>query len=439
MAKTYNRLIIDVNQKPNDIITAVQADTNSRYLDVTLYNNGIPLDLNGHEVKIFMQKPENGGEIWNDGVITDAEKGRCEFLMTAEALSKMGHLQAQISIWKDNTEILSTQIFEINVTKTLLGNSSAESSNEYGTLVILFQNLYEAYELMTTMVENIGVPAEVAQKYDLATMWQAWEFLVAYMKGDFTDKVNEALANASVQGVLDKIGSSTDTGGSTTEGTLMGKSNAILELASVLHRQDDYLMYECKETVVLQEEGISEKVYKSTKLIGNIDTEFDCQKIVFTAECYGYYIGLNIIDADGNEYSELGYAKLNADEYSEYSATVWANLKFPIAVYLHTGYSGNSYCKNLTAKLYSLKRVISEEKYQAGTIKAYGYVDSYDDIDDWGCHPEECPRLDRLELKTCIAQEYNPVKSWSGADIIFVDNIPYVTRINKYNEYKILY
>lgn len=209
MAKTYNRLVIDVNQKPNDIITAVQADTNSRYLDVSLYNNGIPLDLSGHEVKIFMQKPENGGEIWNDGVITDAEKGRCEFLMTAEALSKMGHLQAQISIWKDNTEILSTQIFEINVTKTLLGNSSVESSNEYGTLVVLFQNLYEAYELMTTMVENIGVPAEVAQKYDLATMWQAWEFLVSYMKGDFTDKVNEALANSSVQGVLDVLNSTT--------------------------------------------------------------------------------------------------------------------------------------------------------------------------------------------------------------------------------------
>lgn len=229
MAKTYNRLVIDVNQKPNDIITAVQADSNSRYLDVSLYSNGTPLDLSGHEVKIFMQKPENGGEIWNDGVITDAPKGRCEFLMTAEALSKMGYLQAQVSVWKENTEILSTQIFEINVTKTLLGNSSVEASNEYGTLVVLFQNLYEAYELMTTMVENIGVPAAVAQKYDLNTMWQAWEFLVAYMKGDFTDKVNEALANASVQGVLDRIGNTDDTGGSSTVGTLMAKSNTILK------------------------------------------------------------------------------------------------------------------------------------------------------------------------------------------------------------------
>ena len=226
MAKTYNRLEIDVNKKPNSIITEVQGDSNSRYLDVSLFNNGVPLDLTGHEVKIFMEKPENGGEIWNDGVITDATAGRCEFLMTAEALSKVGHLQTQISIWKDNTEILSTQVFEINVTKTLLGNSSVESSNEYGTLVVLFQNLYEAHDLMTTMVQNIGLPAEVAAQYNLATMWQAWEFLVAYMKGDFTDKVDEAIANSSVQGVLDRIG--TPPSGQTVVSLIQNTNNSVI-------------------------------------------------------------------------------------------------------------------------------------------------------------------------------------------------------------------
>ena len=228
MAKTYNKMLLDINEKPSDIITAVQNDTNSRYLDVNLYDNGVPINLEGCEVKIFMNKPENGGEIWNDGVITEAENGRCEFLLTTEALAKMGHLQVQISIWKDNTEILSSQIFEIYVTESLLGESSVESSNEYGTLVVLFQNLYEAYDLMTTMVQNIGKPDEVAAQYDLATMWQAWEFLVAYMKGDLTDKINEALANASVQGVLDLLGRTADTGGSNIAGTVMAKVNAVL-------------------------------------------------------------------------------------------------------------------------------------------------------------------------------------------------------------------
>lgn len=230
MATTYNKMLLDINEKPNDIITAVQNDTNSRYLDVLLYDNGVPINLTGCEVKIFMNKPENGGDIWNDGVITEAENGRCEFLLTTEALAKFGHLQVQISIWKDNEEILSSQIFEIIVTKSLLGVSSVEASNEYGTLVVLFQNLYEAYDLMTRMVQNIGEPDEVAAQYDLATMWQCWEFLVAYMKGDLTTMISNALANASVQGVLDKIGTTTDIGGSETAGTLMAKDNAILEI-----------------------------------------------------------------------------------------------------------------------------------------------------------------------------------------------------------------
>lgn len=221
MAKTYNRLEIDVNKKPNSIITEVQGDSNSRYLDVSLFNNGVPLDLTGHEVKIFMVKPENGGEIWNDGVITDATAGRCEFLMTAEALSKVGHLQTQISVWKDNTEILSTQVFEINVTKTLLGNSSVESSNEYGTLVVLFQNLYEAYDLMVDMVSSFGKKGAIADARDIATFWQGVEYLAKYMDTDLKGLLEKTIANSSVQGVLDLIGASGDSGNT----TVMGKLN----------------------------------------------------------------------------------------------------------------------------------------------------------------------------------------------------------------------
>ena len=230
MAKTYHRLEIDVNKKPNSIITAVQADSNSRYLDVSLFNNGIPLDLTGQEVKIFMVKPEEGGEIWNDGVITNAKEGRCEFLMTTEALARMGHLQTQISIWKDNTEILSTQVFEISVTKTLLGNSSVESSNEYGTLVVLFQNLYEAHDLMVDMVSSFGKKGAVADARGIATFWQGVEYLAKYIDTDLKGLIEKALANASVRGVLDLLGTSGDSGNS----TVMGKLNEANKIADTL-------------------------------------------------------------------------------------------------------------------------------------------------------------------------------------------------------------
>ena len=141
--------------------------------------------------------------------------------MTTEALSKVGHLQAQISVWKDNTEILSTQVFEIYVTKTLLGNSSVESSNEYGTLVLLFQNLYEAHDLMVDMVSSFGKKGTVAEARDIATFWQGVEYLAKYMDTDLKGLIEKALANASVQGVLDRIGSA----GDSESTTVMGKLN----------------------------------------------------------------------------------------------------------------------------------------------------------------------------------------------------------------------
>lgn len=234
MAKTYNKMQLDVSGGFNDIVTEVQGDQNSRYLDIYLFNNGIPIDLTGHTVRIYMRRPNTNPleEFFNDGEITEAARGRCQFLLSTQALAKEGMLEAQVSIWRGAEEILSTQVFKIMVTKKLRTNGSVESSNEYGALVVLFQNLYESYDLMTTMVENIGNPSDIAAQYNLATMWQAWEFLTDYMKTDLTQMIEQALANASVQGVLDKIGATGDTGGSETAGTVMAKNNAILNAMS---------------------------------------------------------------------------------------------------------------------------------------------------------------------------------------------------------------
>lgn len=221
------RMFVDVRNENKGNIVAKQNDTKTRYLDITITDNGVPIDLTGCEVRIYGRKYDKT-EFYNDGSLQDATEGRCLFEATTQMLAYAGqNVNCEIVVFKDNEQILSTMPFDIFVVKSLMGTSAIESSNEYGALVVLFQNLYEAYDLMTRMVENIGVPSEVAEQYDLATMWQAWEFLVAYMKGDLTDKIDEALANASVQGVLDLIGATADTGGSSTAGTVMAKLNVL--------------------------------------------------------------------------------------------------------------------------------------------------------------------------------------------------------------------
>lgn len=171
MAKTFNRMRIDVNEKPNSIcINPVQNDTQSRYLDVSLYNNGLPIDLTGEVVRINFKK-EDGTTFFNQGEITNAAEGRCQFALTNEVLSEAKTLKAQISIWSGEGEILSTQVFIIYVTESIRNDEEVESTNEFGVLVVLFQEIRNA---------------------------------------------------------LETIGETTDTGGSETEGSLMAKSNSIL-------------------------------------------------------------------------------------------------------------------------------------------------------------------------------------------------------------------
>lgn len=210
MAQTYNKLKIDIKEPVTDIITAKQNDSNSRFLDVYLYDGGVPIDLTGHEVRIYMLKAD-GTEVFNNGEITNATAGRCQFELTDQALGAYGKLLCEISIWYDNVQILTSQTFGIDVVKSLRTDGSIESSNEYGALVVLYQNLYEAIDLMTTMVEQFGEPGEVADAASIATFWQMLEYLYG---------VNEAaLKNASVSEVLERIGLNTDGEGS---GTLFG-------------------------------------------------------------------------------------------------------------------------------------------------------------------------------------------------------------------------
>lgn len=272
MAKTYNRLNLDVNIKPNNIITAVQVDSNSRYLDVNLFNNGVPIDLTGQEVRIYMRKPENSGEIFNNGEITEPENGRCQFLLTTAALEKTGYIQTQISIWKDNKEILSTQIFEIFVTESLRTTGSIEGSNEYGALVVLFQNLYESMDLMTDMVQNFGTAGAVAAGIPADTFWKMLEAVYSVNK--------EALENASVSEVLNRIGSTRDTGGSQTAGTVMGKENAIM---GMLKSYDSKI----KNNMILKQTAHRNITVPST---GIVKIDFDFGKPV---RIIGVYFRLN--------------------------------------------------------------------------------------------------------------------------------------------------
>ena len=182
MAKTYNRLELDVNKKPNSIgIRPVQGDTKSRYLDVCLYENGMAIDLTGEQVRITFRKAD-GSTFFNQGEVTDATAGRCQFALTNEILAEAKALEAQISIWNAGGEILSTEVFEIYVSAAIPWTDAVESENEYGVLVVLFQEIQNALDTMQAIRDNFGEPGDKAAEFGVDTFWGILEMLA--QRGD---------------------------------------------------------------------------------------------------------------------------------------------------------------------------------------------------------------------------------------------------------------
>lgn len=157
MAKTYNTLTIEVKEDITDIITAKQGDTNSRFLDVYLKDNGRPINLTGNEVKLYGKK-QDGKVIFNNGQITDAINGRCQFELTSQALAVVGELQLEISIWQNNERTLTTQTFKVFVVPKIRNDTAIESSNEFGALVVLFQKLYDFW---LDIEKTLGKPNDI--------------------------------------------------------------------------------------------------------------------------------------------------------------------------------------------------------------------------------------------------------------------------------------
>lgn len=176
MALTKKKMLIEVNENINTLATAVQLDANSRYLDVFLYDGGVPIDLSGHVVRIHVKKTD-GTTIFNQGEITDATAGRCQFALTTDMLNEAQTLEAQISIWSDDTEILSTKVFKILVTESLRNDEEVEATNEFGVMVVLFTEVLSALNLMKEMTETFGLPSDKAADMGATTFWQMLEEL----------------------------------------------------------------------------------------------------------------------------------------------------------------------------------------------------------------------------------------------------------------------
>ncbi|MDU4147934.1 MAG: BppU family phage baseplate upper protein [Bifidobacterium breve] len=129
--KYPKRANVDLSKSLHEFIQVKQRD-NARYLLFRILDNGVPFDLSNKAVRVFGKKAD-GKEIYNDMFVTNATKGECELRLTSGALSTPGILQLEIEI-KENEDILSTFLLDVDVKRSLRSNSNIESSNEFNAL-----------------------------------------------------------------------------------------------------------------------------------------------------------------------------------------------------------------------------------------------------------------------------------------------------------------
>ena len=245
MAQTYLKWILDVNEPTPVLATAVQRDVQSRYLDVTLVDAGVPIDLTGNEVKIFGKKPD-GKEIYNNGTVTNAVKGQCRFELTEQTLAAVGMLKMQIEIWKigkgvTKPEVLKNIPFTIEVITKLRVDKNLESTNEYGSLTNLFHYIQEYFQNIDTLINKMTDLEGKIEDLKQTTGMKVKSVQHGYVKNDSqlstSDSCTRTISIHSVN--TDKSVLFTDSG----EGLGYGNTTIPYLASSVSIKQDGYSAY----------------------------------------------------------------------------------------------------------------------------------------------------------------------------------------------------
>lgn len=133
MQKHYNYLTIDLDRKIYNTLNAIQSDSKSRYILVSLVSNNLAYDLTGTSVKIYGIKKDKT-IFFNSATIIDTKNGQFEIELTNQALATTGYLKIQILVTGANQERLTTSHFFINVNETIVNDTAIESTNEFTAL-----------------------------------------------------------------------------------------------------------------------------------------------------------------------------------------------------------------------------------------------------------------------------------------------------------------
>ena len=114
-----------------EYITAVQGDTNSRFVKVTLLSNAQPYNVPSDATAVIRCKKPDGTNIFNDATIN--EDGTITAELTEQMLAAVGNCKCEISLYGADESSLTSVPFIVKVTSAAV-NPNITSTDEYTAL-----------------------------------------------------------------------------------------------------------------------------------------------------------------------------------------------------------------------------------------------------------------------------------------------------------------
>ena len=183
----YN-VVLDVwHQMPETVVTALQGEINSRFLEITITDKGSFFNLTGKTVMVYMTKPD-GKIIFNSCSVVDAPNGKISVSLTSQMSIVAGTIRDfEIHIiGSDKTRLKITGVC-LKIKETANADEAIESTNEFTALIEALSKVDGSLEYIEQFLKE--------KEQEIDGLKQNVEDLIQQIKTDGAQAIQEVNQN----------------------------------------------------------------------------------------------------------------------------------------------------------------------------------------------------------------------------------------------------
>lgn len=183
----YN-VVLDVwHQMPETVVTALQGEINSRFLEITITDKGSFFNLTGKTVMVYMTKPD-GKIIFNSCSVVDAPNGKINVPLTSQMSIVAGTIKDfEIHIiGSDKTRLKITGVC-LKIKETANADEAIESTNEFTALIEALNKADGSLEYVEQFLKD--------KEQEIDALKQSAETLIEQIKAEGSQTIQGVTEN----------------------------------------------------------------------------------------------------------------------------------------------------------------------------------------------------------------------------------------------------